>query len=60
VKEAITSVCEDVSPQLLDWMLYFVYTRSDSVDKLEYRALVRLLDEPEPKKERVQSAKPQV
>lgn len=58
VKEAITSVCDDVDIQLLDWLLWYVYSKSEGLDRMEYRCLVRLLDTASQPKQRVQSAKP--
>lgn len=40
----------------MDWMLYYVYSRSEHVEKMEYKVLISMLDEAV-KKERVQSAK---
>ncbi len=56
VKEAIASVDEDCDEHLMDWMLYYVYSRSEHVEKMEYKVLISMLDEAV-KKERVQSAK---
>ena len=56
VKEAIASVDEDCNEHLMDWMLYYVYSRSEHVEKMEYKVLINMLDEAV-KKERVQSAK---
>jgi hypothetical protein len=57
VREAITSVYENIDEHLMDWMLYYIYSRSDHVDKMEYKLLIQMLEE-FMKKERVQSAKP--
>jgi len=46
VREAITSVYEDIDDHLMDWMLYYIYSRSDHVDKMEYKLLVEMLNEP--------------
>ena len=56
VKEAIASVDEDCDEHLMDWMLYFVYSRSEHVEKMEYKVLITMLEEAV-KKERTQSAK---
>lgn len=56
VREAITSVFEDIDDHLMDWMLYYIYSRSDHVDKMEYKVLIQMLEESK-KKERIQSAK---
>jgi hypothetical protein len=40
----------------MDWMLYFVYSRSEHVEKMEYKVLITMLEEAV-KKERTQSAK---
>jgi hypothetical protein len=45
VREAIVSVLESVGDSLLDWMLYYVYSRSDHIDRMEYKVLVELLDD---------------
>ena len=55
--EAIRGIEEDLDDHVLDYMLYYVYVRSDSVDKLEYRLLLGMLDEETRRKERAASAK---
>jgi hypothetical protein len=46
VREAITSVCEDeIDDNLLDWLLFFVYSRSEHIDRMEYRVLINMLDD---------------
>lgn len=40
----------------MDWMLYYVYSRSEHVEKMEYKVLISMLEEAV-KKERIQSAK---
>ncbi len=45
VREAIVSVDEDIDDHLMDWMLYYVYSRSDHVDRMEYKVLITMLDE---------------
>lgn len=57
VREAIISVYEDIDDHLMDWMLYYIYSRSDHVDKMEYKVLIQMLAENK-KKERLESAKP--
>lgn len=47
---------EDCNEHLLDWMLYYVYSRSEHVEKMEYKVLINMLEEAT-KKERIQSAK---
>jgi hypothetical protein len=39
-------------------MLWHVYVRSDSVHRLEYKALIQLIEENKPKVQRPQSSKP--
>jgi len=58
VREAILSVLDDVEDELVDWMLFYVYSRSDNVDRMEYKVLVQMLDEVNKKSERLSSAKP--
>lgn len=55
--EAIRGIEEDLDDHVLDYMLYYVYVRSDSVDKLEYKLLLGMLDEESRKRERTASAK---
>jgi len=45
VREAIVSVDEDIDDHLMDWMLYYVYSRSEHVDRMEYKVLITMLDE---------------
>lgn len=59
IREAIQSVHEDVDNQLLDWMVFYVFNQSESVEKMKYRVLTQLLEEELDKKpSRVASAKP--
>jgi len=30
---------------LMDWLLYYVYSRSEHVDRMEYKVLLQMLDE---------------
>lgn len=45
VREAILSLDEDLNHHLLDWLLYYVYSRSEHVDRMEYKFLLQMLDE---------------
>lgn len=36
---------EEVDDHLMDWMLYYIYSRSDTVDRMEYQVLIRMLDD---------------
>lgn len=45
VREAIISVDEEIDDHLMDWMLYYVYSRSEHVDRMEYKVLITMLDE---------------
>jgi hypothetical protein len=58
VREAILSVLDEVEDELVDWMLFYVYSRSDHVDRMEYKVLVQMLDEVTRLSERLPSAKP--
>lgn len=58
VREAILSVLDDIEDEMIDWMLFYVYSRSDNVDMMEYKVLVSMLDETTKKSERLSSAKP--
>jgi hypothetical protein len=35
----------------MDWLLYYVYSRSEHVDRMEYKVLVTMLEEALKKKE---------
>ncbi len=59
LKEAILGVDEDIDWHLLDYMLWYVYVRSDSVDRLEYKVLLTLIDDQTKKQQRPQSSKHQ-
>ena len=45
VREAILSVDEDLDDHILDWMLFYVYSRSEHVDQMEYKVLIQMLDD---------------
>ena len=55
VREAIQSLDEDLDHHLMDWLLYYVYSRSEHVDRMEYKVLITMLDEAI-KKDRVAGA----
>ena len=58
LKEAILSVDDQVDDHVLDYMLYYVYVRSDSTEKLEYGVLIGLIDEVMARKARPVSSSP--
>ena len=62
MREAILSVDDDVDDHLLDYMIYYVYSRNEHAERFEYNVLLSLLDEestaPKKKIDRIQSAKP--
>ena len=43
---------EDCDEHLLDWMLYYVYSRSEHVERMEYKVLITMLEESS-KKDRI-------
>ena len=43
--EAIITVNEDIEPSIIDYMLYFVFMRSESHEEMQYKNLVDLLDQ---------------
>lgn len=45
LKEAVLAADEEVDAHLLDFMLWYVYVRSDSTDKMEYKVLMQLIEE---------------
>lgn len=45
MREAIQSLDDDIDHHLLDWMLYYVYSRSEHFDKMEYKVLITMLEE---------------
>jgi hypothetical protein len=45
VREAIQSLDDDLDHHLMDWLLYYVYSRSEHVDRMEYKVLLQMLDE---------------
>lgn len=45
LKEAIVGVDEDIDWHTLDYILWYVYVRSDSVEKLEYKVLIQMIEE---------------
>ena len=56
VSEAIVSTDEEVEGKVLDYMLYYVFARSQSADRMEYKTLIGMLDEQLQARERAQSA----
>lgn len=62
LREAILSVEDDLDNHILDYMLFYVYVRNESVDRFEYKSLLKMLEEHVPNKkvskDRIQSAKP--
>lgn len=56
VKYAIVTCDEDVDPKVLDYMIYYVFTRSKSAERMEYNVLIQLIDEHLHQKEKEQSA----
>lgn len=45
MREAIVSCDEEVEDKVLDYMLYYVFIRSQSADRMEYKTLITMLDE---------------
>jgi hypothetical protein len=41
----MVSVVEDVADELVDWMLYQIYSRSESIERMKYRTIIDVLDE---------------
>lgn len=62
LREAILSVEEDLDNHILDYMLFYVYVRNESVERFEYMSLIKMLEEQvlskKVGKDRIQSAKP--
>jgi hypothetical protein len=44
VKEAFTSLGIELEQDLLDYILYVLYQKSESADKLKYSILIDLID----------------
>ena len=40
VREAIVSCDEEVDDKVLDYMLYYVFIRSQSADRMEYKTII--------------------
>ena len=40
VREAIVSCDEEVEDKVLDYMLFYVFTKSQSADRMEYKTLI--------------------
>ena len=45
LSEAITSTDEEVEDRVLDYMLYYVFVRSESAERMAYKTLTSMLDE---------------
>ena len=56
MSEAIISTDEEVEDKVLDYMLYYVFVRSESADHMAYKTLIAMLDEHLQARERAQSA----
>ena len=56
LKHAISSCDEDVDPKVLDYMIYYVFTRSKNAERMEYQTLIQLIDEHLQQKEKEHSA----
>jgi len=44
LREAISSVDEDLNEDLMDYLLYYVFIRSESVEKMQYKNILEMLD----------------
>lgn len=58
LREAILSLDEECDQHVLDYMLWYVYVRSESVKQLEYRVLVTMIEEQAKAKARPESSSP--
>jgi hypothetical protein len=56
LREAISSFDEDLEETLLDYILYYVFIRSASPDRMEYSVLIKLINDGLEQSKRVQSA----
>lgn len=56
LKEAIMAFDEDVEDELIDYILYYVFARSKSPDRMEYKVLIKLVNDGLEQQKRVQSA----
>ena len=56
LQEAISTVNEELESGVLDYMLYYVLVRSESAEKMQYKALIDLLEDLINSKSRVASA----
>ena len=54
--EAISTVNEELESTVLDYMLYYVFVRSESHEKMQYNLLIELLDSLVQNQSRTQSA----
>jgi hypothetical protein len=45
LREAISSFDEDLEETLLDYILYYVFIRSKSPDRMEYSVLIKLIND---------------
>lgn len=45
LREAISSFDEDIDEQLLDYILYYIFVRSKSPDRMEYNVLIKLIND---------------
>lgn len=45
LKEAIISYDEDLDDELIDYILFYVFARSQSPDRMEYKVLIKLIND---------------
>lgn len=57
LKEAISQEYSSIDDQLMDYLLYCVFIRSESADKMEYKYIMSMLEESLSLKQRASSAK---
>lgn len=57
LKDAIQGEYDSIDGQLMDYLLYSVFIRSDSADKMEYKYIMSTLEESLNLKQRASSAK---
>jgi len=45
LKDVIASEYEGVDDQLIDYLLYYVYIRSESTSRMQYKHIITMLDD---------------
>ena len=57
VREAIVEATDTMDDQLMDYLLYYVFVKSESTEKMQYKLIISMLDDAVQLQQRASSAK---